>query len=394
MASLKACARVDGRAVPVLAASNAGDLPLDVMHEILLRLPAKVLCRLRTVCRFWQLLLSDPEFVAAHAAFHRELPLIITGYNCYVSKTSLANIMDLSGDIIKQVRLDGHCVMSMPLNHVFITSIDGSCRLVDPATSTTMYHVWEGGPIDCNHDMSLFGQVPSTAEYKAFRKVTNTHVGEYGFLYEVCTLSSGSRPRWRAVQGPPNTFGVPEGTSVAIDGIVYLLMAEVYFLVTQKKPVIQQDRIYSFDLEIEKWKPNIKGPQGFFLDNASGLNGYYRQIQLSLTNLNGSLVIVHGPSPNMDIWFLMSFEKGLWVKQYSIQIERVYSYFLPVIVLQDGSIVIVIHVGGKQTVEIHNSRRNTFSILADTSRSCAINVYTGNLLSLGRRQPANNEVRN
>ncbi|KAF8718755.1 hypothetical protein HU200_025057 [Digitaria exilis] len=102
MASTKACARVDGRVMPVLAASNAGDLPPDVMYEILLRLPAKVLCRLRTVCRFWQLLLSDPEFMAAHASCRRELPLIITGYNCYVSKTSLANIMDLSGDIIKQ----------------------------------------------------------------------------------------------------------------------------------------------------------------------------------------------------------------------------------------------------------------------------------------------------
>lgn len=196
------------------------------------------------------------------------------------------------------------------------------------------------------------------------------------------------------MQGPPNTFGMPGETSVAIDGIVHFLMAEVFFLVRQRKPVIQEDWIFSFDLETEKWRPNIKGPQGFFLDNASGLNGYYRQIQLSLTKLNGSLVIVHGPSPNMDIWFLMSFEKGFWVKQYSIQIERVYSYFWPVIVLQDGRIVIVIHVEGKQIVEIHNPRRNTFSVLADTSRSCAINVYTGNLLSLGRQQPTINEVRN
>ncbi|OEL27038.1 putative protein phosphatase 2C 21 [Dichanthelium oligosanthes] len=255
--------------VPVLATSNAGDLPLDIMYEILLCLPAKVLCRLRTVCRFWQSLLSDPEFAATHAARHQEPPLIIACYNGYPSEFSLVNIMDLSVKIVKQVRLDGHWVMRMPLNLAFVRSMaDGGCRLVDPATAA-MYHVRERKqPIDCDNGMCLFGQVASTTEYKALRKATNTHVGEYGFLYEVCTLSSGSRSQWRAVQGPPNTFGRSEETSVVIDGLVYFLTAE-----------------------------------------------------LSLANLNGSLVIIHGPSPNMDIWFLMDFEKGLWVKQYSIQIE-------------------------------------------------------------------------
>jgi len=36
--------------VAVVAASNAGDLPLDALYEILLRHPAKALCRLRTAC--------------------------------------------------------------------------------------------------------------------------------------------------------------------------------------------------------------------------------------------------------------------------------------------------------------------------------------------------------
>lgn len=173
-------------------------------------------------------------------------------------------------------------------------------------------------------------------------------------------------------------------------------MADVYLGVRRRTPAIQQDWIYPFDLETEKWRPNIKGPQGFFPDdNSSNGNGIAvddpnhrdREIQLSLASLNGSLVIVHGPAPNMDIWFLMDTEKGLWVKQYSIRIERSCSYFWPLAVLDGGRIVVVIHERrGLQTLGIHDPRTNTVSVVADTSRCRAIGVYAGNLLSLERWQ--------
>ena len=65
-----------------------------------------------------------------------------------------------------------------------------------------------------------------------------------------------------------------------------------------------------------------------------------------MANLNGSLVIVHGPSPetNMDLWFLMDSEKSLWVKQYSmvqLTMERLPGYFQPLVVLDDGTIVVI-----------------------------------------------------
>ena len=93
----------------------------------------------------------------------------------------------------------------------------------------------------------------------------------------------------------------------------------------------------------------------------------------------------------MDLWFLMDAEKGLWVERYSIRIERAYAYFWPLVVLDDGRIVVVIHGRrGLQTLEIHDPT-NTVSVVADTSRCCAIGVYTGNLLSLERCQPENND---
>jgi hypothetical protein len=78
MALSKPLAAPEGRTMPALAASNAGVLPADAVYEILLRVPAKDLCRFRAVCRPWRSLLSDPHFIAAHAAHHPG-PLIVAG---------------------------------------------------------------------------------------------------------------------------------------------------------------------------------------------------------------------------------------------------------------------------------------------------------------------------
>ncbi|RLN35393.1 hypothetical protein C2845_PM03G22610 [Panicum miliaceum] len=77
--------------------------PLDALYEVLLRVPAKDLCRFRAVCRPWRSLLSDPHFVAAHAARHPG-PLIVAGYDTDRSDAGpLLDIMDLSGRVIKRV---------------------------------------------------------------------------------------------------------------------------------------------------------------------------------------------------------------------------------------------------------------------------------------------------
>ncbi|KAL6850502.1 hypothetical protein ACP4OV_021129 [Aristida adscensionis] len=93
-------------------------LPLDALYEVLLRLPAKDLCRLRAVCRRWRALLSDPQFVAAHAARHPSL-LIVLGYHQgsyhvgHPNDGVACDLMDLSGHVVKRVhRADVVWVMS------------------------------------------------------------------------------------------------------------------------------------------------------------------------------------------------------------------------------------------------------------------------------------------
>ncbi|XBI51811.1 hypothetical protein VPH35_034282 [Triticum aestivum] len=48
------------------ATGNEGVFPLKVLCDILLRLPARTICRFRCVCTSWRSLLFHPGFVAAY----------------------------------------------------------------------------------------------------------------------------------------------------------------------------------------------------------------------------------------------------------------------------------------------------------------------------------------
>ena len=130
------------RIMPAPATSDIGVLPLDALREILLRLQAKELCRLRLVCQQWRSLLSDPYFAAAHDTRHQAV-LIIAGYNDDAGRDVLVDIMDVSGQIVKKVhRMEGDRTVSVALDGVCVRKIDDSCssyRLFIPIREELYY---------------------------------------------------------------------------------------------------------------------------------------------------------------------------------------------------------------------------------------------------------------
>lgn len=407
MASSASAGQGQGRRVePVRAATSMGALPLDALYDILLRLPAKELCRLRSVCRPWRSLLSDPAFAAAHAARYPE-PLIIVGYNYNDSPPPpesderdwtkprryqcVISVMDLTGHVVKNLRVDGHIAsMSLSLACVKRTG-DGSCRLVNPATGAVHHVPEEDPPYGYSDRLCPFGQVAGTREFKVLRKVSYSLNGNPRVLYEICTVAGTGRSnaQWRMVQDHPHRIDIDwrDKASVVIDGVVYFLSKNYASSSSSSSAAAgseEQDWIASFDLDAERWRPNIRGPQSLTVVNNGNDNGLAVDEELSLANLNGSLVIVHLPSPPcMNLWYLLDSEKGLWVRQYSIQVEEwdcSLSSFTPLIVLDDGRIVI--HVEGSEMLEIYDPKTNKLSSVADTGVSSAVSVYTGTLLSL------------
>ncbi|CAO2163538.1 unnamed protein product [Urochloa humidicola] len=84
--------------VAPVAITHDGVLPSDILYEVLLRLPANLLCHLRLVCRSWRSLTSDRLFAMAHSLRH---PLLVglhqNGHEIHM--------VDFSGNILKRIRV-------------------------------------------------------------------------------------------------------------------------------------------------------------------------------------------------------------------------------------------------------------------------------------------------
>nr|CAB3456002.1 unnamed protein product [Digitaria exilis] len=163
--------------------SNIGALPLDAVYEILLCLPAKLLCRLRAVCRPWRALLSDPQFALAHAARHPE-PLIALAVAPYAGNKGdgvIVDIMDLSGQIVKRVRRvqRNDRVISMELDLAFVKNVNNdSYKFLNLATGVA-HHLPDGfaeehvafGVNRDSDSVFILGQLPNTGEYKVLKLI-------------------------------------------------------------------------------------------------------------------------------------------------------------------------------------------------------------------------------
>ncbi|CAN6171303.1 unnamed protein product [Urochloa humidicola] len=106
---------------------------------------------------------------------------------------------------------------------------------------------------------------------------------------------------------------------------------------------------------------------------------------LSLTTLSGFLVVVHRIlNAKMDLWFLMDFEKSLWVKQHTVNVnlsvKRDEFLARPLVILNDGRVVTYIRFRG--LLRIYNPSTITYTDVAEMGSRLGTGLYSGNLLSL------------
>ncbi|KAF8741163.1 hypothetical protein HU200_013644 [Digitaria exilis] len=256
-----------------------GKLPADLLYEVLLRLPANELCRLRLACRSWRSLTSDPGFAKAHASRHPIVACIHDddGHDLEV------RFLDLSSNIvIKRIPLQYRSYnLSVQLDLVCVTPFSGKeqCSILNPATSeatamTGGTHGFETGPC-------VLGYISSTGEYKVLRIHTYTtrNDGETTFhlkqACEVMTLGDGrGGGTWRARPCPPVLVSPQSGQSVVVSGVAYFLLSQLDINCdpTEFKP----DTIACFDMATEEWrqetlpayyKPNLIAELQPFLDS-------------------------------------------------------------------------------------------------------------------------------
>ncbi|CAN6222917.1 unnamed protein product [Urochloa humidicola] len=384
------------------ASNAAGALFPDVLFDVLLRLPAKELCRLRAVCRAWRSLTSDPLFVSAHAARHR-IPLFLARFRDDDDGEANVHVVDLSGTTVKRIAGAGsgsdHQLLCTNLDLACLVTRSNTCLVLDPATAAT--HALPRYPVlgDPNREelykpatYFAFGRVPATGEYKVLRMFNRAerYSGRQQ-LFDVFTINGGNA-RWRVLS---RDFLVEARSATVVGGAVYFLMNGEYY---PKKSAtadsgIPPDYVASLDIETEEWRRDLQGPISGSLDtdDTNDLEEYISLWhQLALGELKGALVLAnhHGCQFNLDLWFLTDVENGLWAKEYSIGTESIVQSpsddyrMKPLLVLDDGR-RLVIYVERTGQLFLCDSEADTCT-LVEMRQLDSIAIYTGSLLSLPR----------
>jgi hypothetical protein len=125
-------------AVPVSITGTPAALPADALFEVMLRLPAKDLCRLRAVCRSWRALTYDPHFTAVHKSRHPE-PLLAFTFRDGDNRDRGVAIVGLSGQVLRQICIGSDCI-ELLLTHLDRLCVIRECKpwmaawVLNPAT--------------------------------------------------------------------------------------------------------------------------------------------------------------------------------------------------------------------------------------------------------------------
>ncbi|KAK1668218.1 hypothetical protein QYE76_056377 [Lolium multiflorum] len=292
----------DSSSAPIVAAaSDDGLLPTDVLRDILLRLPAKPLCRLRAVCQSWRSLLSDSWLVTAHEV--RQQPLIAVCklepwdlFESYGVKPLDIRILDTSGQLVRQMRVE-NCILGYRSN-TFCMNLDLLCveggdkplRMLDPAIGIVSLLpdviIVNRGPYTYTRYSTTYvaGRDGSTGETKVLAIAQEMAYREGTFC---CVLTLGDAGGWRETGYPP-TSAVPSSSR-----IMALVKGVLYFL------VFQEIEVYDFDKE--KWRPDL-----LHLPLPNERPHF-------LTELSDTLVASYQRSnTSMDLWFLTDSDKAIW----------------------------------------------------------------------------------
>ncbi|CAN6171364.1 unnamed protein product [Urochloa humidicola] len=370
--------------------SNDGVLPhQDVLYEILLRVPARSLCRFRAVCKPWLFLLTDPPFVAAHTARHRGNPLFTVAVEVDGgTKGNVAEIklLDTSGHGVKMVstglaspliqmrpHIDLVLLRGLSCDHhrLFLESI--ALRLLDPATGIVSSLPTPNRNGSNNPSSFVLGRTMSSTGGHGEYKVLSLNSSPYATTEPCKVLTVGGGGTWRAEMAPPvNMKAFGNGTVVA-KGVVYHLVDNADALL-----------IAAFDLEAEIWQPSlVQGPQ--LVPSTDG----HAQSWRSLAVLNGCLAAVSTYALIMDIWLLMG--SGKWFKQSRVRTSSIHEHVWssamhvdPLWVLDDGRIALWACDGNKRTGALwkYDPRTGTCTKVAVTENCLyvGVGVYAGNLL--------------
>jgi F-box interacting protein len=326
-------------------------LPPDAVYEILLRLPARTLCRFRAVCQSWLSQTTEPLFIAKYEARNRPEPLLLVA-----NDGGEIHTMDLAGNVVKKV-CNTRVTLAGPCGHIgplCLVKTPPTVGVLDLAAGTVYASLpFDGsGPVTARRNDYragyALGRAATNGEHKVLRILHPDMDSRREQICDVLTLGGSSA--WRRRPSPLVNVGPSFPIhDVVIDGVAYFLSDYIAATGNAHEP----DSIASFDLEKEEWgSVTLRGPLSShgLLDNADDIDDeddyIDHRLDLGLAKVNGWLVTIWNQRRNdssVDLWFLKDIEKGIWVKKFKIPKLRP-MVPRPLMMLGDGRIVFSVEV--------------------------------------------------
>lgn len=292
--------------------SACNNLPPDIIEAILRLLPAKSLCRFKSVSKQWCSLISDPQFIKTHLHLHThhiasKLIIVSDTKSLYslnikeiVPHLNSSEIPSTGNEITFRpppIRWDGVCGSC---NGV-VLAIDEYDRLylMNPTTReiSELPHSPFALPIGESFEMYGFGYDSSTDDYKviaiSFWDTDNEHNPDCTDMFvSVYTLSNNS---WRKLPNSPYDHAVGHLVSgVLVNGSLHWL--------TSTRPSYSST-IIAFNLSNEKFN-EIELPDS--IDN-------YKAVFNELVVIGGKLCLFN--QLGNDLWVMEEYGVGMsWTK--------------------------------------------------------------------------------
>ncbi|XP_073297314.1 F-box protein CPR1-like [Primulina huaijiensis] len=310
------------------------DLPLEIIVDILCRLPVKSLKRFRAVSRWWCLQIDSQDFVKLHL---RRSLVSNSNRNLILGGLALYSV-DLDS-------LDKAHVIKPPFYYQSVDSISNSCNGLVVVTSEP--------PVLWNPFSRYYKILPQTAigrpnsgdsyckvtygfgydsvndVYKVVRveevRNTITHV----WMYSTAKIYSTKSNSWEMIEDFPYPLPFLRGNwRVHVNGALHTLIEKLEHLRSGEFV-----KIMAFNIETEEHF-EVMMPQGV----------RFRGVHARLDVIGGCLCIVSSNSSGVVIWVMKEYGvKGSWTKLLSIRpplIERD-DFVKPLVYSSDGERILL-----------------------------------------------------
>ncbi|CAH9094757.1 unnamed protein product [Cuscuta epithymum] len=236
--------------------SGAPFLPIEIISDILKRLPVKSLIRFQSVCNLWKNLIKSPSFIASHLDHSgREYPSFISRCGHTVSGISFHSFLDRDMQLrrvqnhtlfysIKYPRIVGSCNGLLCVQDKTPGSFMSPLYLCNPAISEVIQVPRSRPSMDLCYLSSVgFAFSPTINDYKIVIPYVKQSDMEFGFeAYSVTTNS------WKNIG-----MGSFKGIRHCTDGIT--LNGSMFWIASQRGLAIHEREynvILSLDLAMDE----------------------------------------------------------------------------------------------------------------------------------------------